>query len=288
MKLALGTAQFGLSYGIANSGGRVRRKEVAKILSLARISGIDMLDTASAYGYSEACLGAVGTQGFKVVTKIHNLPNESSELYSYVHNQLQTSLRLLGLDSVYGLLLHRPQQLIEPSGRSLVQALEQLKDRGLVQKIGVSIYDPKELDFLTQVCQIDLVQAPLNLIDHRLITTGWLQRLHDMGVEVHTRSAFLQGLLLMPRETIPEKFNAWSHLFDHWHAWLNENRATSAEACLSFVTSQPLIDRVVVGVDSYTQIQELLKAELKKPQLQLPNLCCDDVNLINPSNWSSM
>ena len=286
MKLALGTVQFGLPYGISNQGGKVAREEVSHILKLARASGIDTLDTAIAYGDSEACLGAVGTQGFKLVTKLPDFTDEVSDLYSWVQNQVNASMRRLGVDSLYGLLLHNPQNLLGPQGQSLAKALYQLKSHGLVQKVGVSIYSPCELDTLMQVLNVDLVQAPLNLIDQRLVTSGWLQRLHDQGVEVHTRSAFLQGLMLMRRETIPEKFSPWSQLFDHWHAWLNERGVSAAEACLGFVASNPQVDRIVVGVENCEQLHELLQATLKDPTQNLPDLLCSDDRLTVPLNWN--
>ena len=288
MNLVLGTAQFGLSYGIANQEGQVSREEVVQILALARENGIDTLDTAIAYGDSETCLGGVGTRGFKVITKLPPLPDKTTDIGAWVDEQMRASLRRLNVDSVYGLLLHRSDNLVGVEGRSLVQALERLKAEGIVGKIGVSIYAPQELDAVTQACVIDLVQAPFNLIDRHLVTSNWLQRLHDQGVEVHVRSVFLQGLLLMPRATIPEKFRPWFHLFDRWHAWLQENRFTAAEACLAFVASLPLIERVVVGVDSRDQLQELLRASVQEPPEQMPDLRCDDERLINPSNWNSL
>ena len=288
MKLALGTAQLGLPYGIANQSGQVSREEACKILTFARENGIDTLDTAIAYGDSEACLGAVGTQGFKIVTKLPGLPDGVSDLGAWVHDQVHASLQRLKVEAVYGLLLHRPQQLVGAQGRQMADALERLKADGIVLKIGASIYTPQELDAVTQAYVIDLVQVPFNIIDRRLVTTGWLHRLHDRGVEVHTRSAFLQGLLLIPRMAIPEKFGPWAAFFDRWHAWLQENRVTAAEACLAFVASQPLIDRVVIGVDSRAQLQGLLRAAGKQLPQQLLDLRCEDENLINPSNWNSL
>lgn len=288
MKLALGTVQFGLPYGIANQRGQVSREEAGQILALASNSGIDTLDTAIAYGDSEACLGAIGTQGFRVVTKLPALPDGVTDIATWVGDQLRTSLRRLKVDSVYGLLLHRSKNLVGAAGRLMVQSLERLKAEGLVQKIGVSIYAPQDLDAVIQACSIDLVQAPLNLIDRRLVTSGWLQRLHDQGVEVHARSAFLQGLLLLPRDAVPEKFSPWSDLFERWYAWLLENQVTASEVCLAFVKAQPLIDRVVIGVDSRAQLQELLRAVGKKPPQPLPDLRCEDERLINPSNWNSL
>ncbi len=288
MKLALGTAQFGLPYGIANQSGQVSREEVCQILAVARESGIDTLDTAVAYGDSEICMGAVGTDGFKVITKLPAVPESIADIGAWIDAQIKASLGRLKIQSVYGLLLHRSQQLVGAVGRAMVCALERLKAEGVVQKIGVSIYDPHELNTVTQILSIDLVQAPLNLIDHRLITSGWLPRLHDQGVEVYARSAFLQGLLLMQRDKIPKIFDPWSSIFDRWHAWLQENHVTAAEACLAFVAGQPLIDRIVIGVDGRAQLQELLRGSGKELAVQLPDLRCDDQNLINPSNWSSL
>jgi len=287
VKFALGTVQFGLPYGIANNAGQVSREEAVRILAFARDRGIDTIDTAIAYGDSELRLGMAGMEGFKVVTKLPAVPESDDNIESWVHQQVQASLHRLRVDSVYGLLLHRSQNLLGASGPSLVRALERLKTGGTVRKIGVSIYDPNELGAVTQVCAIDLVQAPLNLIDRRMITSGWLRRLHDDGIEVHTRSVFLQGLLLIPRQRIPQKFSQWSALFDLWDAWLIDNRVAAIEACLAFV-KHPLIDRVVVGVDSLSQLSEILRAADRPLLEQLPEICCGNENLINPSNWNAL
>ena len=288
MKLALGTVQFGLAYGIANRSGQVSREEASQILALAGENGIDTVDTAIAYGDSEACLGEIGSQGFKIVTKLPPLPKDTTDIGEWAYGQLRTSLRRLNIDSVYGLLLHRSNNLVGAPGRLIVQALERMKAEGLVKKIGVSIYAPWELDAVTQSCPIDLVQAPFNLIDRKLATSGWLKRLHDQGVEVHARSVFLQGLLLLPRDAVPEELSLWADIFDRWHVWLQENHVSPAEACLAFAASQPMIDRVVVGVDNREQLRELLRAAHVARQLQLPDLSCDDERLINPSNWNSL
>ncbi len=285
MKLALGTVQFGMQYGIANTGEQTGQAEVERILAYALQSGVDMLDTAVTYGDSEACLGAAGVDGFRVVTK---LPAEmGDDVESWVFEHLKASLKRLRTDRVYGLLLHRSQQLLGDGGQLLAKALARLKAEGLVAKVGVSIYDPKELELVTQACPIDLVQAPLNVFDRRLMTSGWLQRLHDDGVEVHVRSVFLQGLLLMPRNRVPNKFSPWSALFDRWHAWLAERHANATEACLAFV-NHPMVDRAVIGVDNLAQFKEVLQASRGAAVKELPDLACNDTKLVNPSNWNSL
>lgn len=286
MKLALGTVQFGLPYGIANQRGQVSREDVKGIVALARLSGIDTLDTAIAYGESEACLGDVGLDGFKVITKLPAMPDNVVGVGHWVHDQMQASLQRLNVKSVYAVLLHRSQQLLGPKGKDLYQTLGQLKAEGVVQKVGVSIYAPSELDSLMNVCPIDLVQAPFNLIDQRLQSSGWLQKLHDTGVEVHTRSAFLQGLLLMPATAIPEKFKHWLPLFNTWHDWLLDNNTSASQVCIEFVQAHPQIAKVVVGVESIQQLNQLIQAAKEPPNTVWPNIKCSDEHLINPSNWN--
>jgi aryl-alcohol dehydrogenase-like predicted oxidoreductase len=288
LKLALGTVQFGLPYGIANQNGQVSRKDVKGIIELAALSAIDTLDTAIDYGESEACLGQVGVHTFKVITKLPALPNNVADVRLWVREQMQASMQRLNVTSIYGLLLHRPQQLLGSKGTELARAIEQLKAEGLVIKTGVSIYSPSELDSVLNVCHIDLVQAPFNLIDQRLKSSGWMQKLHDAGIEVHVRSVFLQGLLLMPATAIPEKFKFWLPLLNTWHSWLYENKTTAVQACIEFVQAQPQINKIVVGVESVHQLKQLIQATKEQSNTVWPDINCSDERLINPSNWNTL
>lgn len=287
-RLALGTVQFGLDYGIANQNGQVTRSVAKTMLQLVTEHGIDMLDTAIAYGESETCLGEVGIQGFKLVTKLPLVPNSCADVSGWVQEQVDASLSRLGVGAVYGLLLHRSEQLLGVKGKAIYQTLQSLKEAGLVQKVGVSIYGPNELEALTSHYRLDLVQAPFNLVDRRLHTTGWLQRLKDGGVEIHTRSAFLQGLLLMPYEAIPAKFAPWIELWSKWHEWLSIHQMSAVQASLAFPLSFPEIDRVVVGADSVSQLEQIIYAASGAELDDLPDLHCDTENLINPARWSQL
>lgn len=288
MRLALGTAQFGLPYGIANQNGQVTRSAAKAMLQLAAASRIDTLDTAIAYGESEICLGEAGIEGFKLVTKLPAVPNGCADINDWVQEQVAASLSRLGVSALYGLLLHRPQQLLGAEGKALYQTLQGLKETGQVQKVGVSVYAPSELEVLTSRYRFDLVQAPFNLVDRRLHRTGWLQRLKDEGVEIHTRSAFLQGLLLMPPATLPDKFAPWSDLWSKWHDWLAHDTALAVQACLAYPLSFPEIDRVVVGADSVSQLEQIINAANRVAPIDLPDLHCDAENLINPARWCQL
>lgn len=285
MRLALGTVQFGLPYGIANQEGQVTRSVAKTMLQYAAANGIDTLDTAIAYGESETCLGEVGTKDFKLVTKLPAVPDACNDITGWINGQVSASLGRLGVGSVYGLLLHRSEQLLGSDGKVIFQALQNLKETGLVQNTGVSIYAPGELDALTHRYRFDLVQAPFNLVDRRLLHSGWLQRLKQEGIEIHTRSAFLQGLLLMPRSAIPSKFMPWAELWDNWHNWLACHSVSAVQACLAYPLSFPEIERVVIGADSKNQLEQIIGAAHGIAPDDLPDLRCDDENLINPANW---
>lgn len=287
-RLALGTVQFGLPYGIANQGGQVPRMAARAMLLLAAANGIDTIDTAIGYGESEICLGEVGTQGFKLITKLPPLPDGCSDVSGWIQEQVAASLARLGVSEVYGLLLHRPEQLLGTEGKVLYQTLQSLKDSGVVQKVGASIYAPNELTDLMKHYHLDLVQAPFNLVDRRLYSTGWLHRLKNEGVEIHTRSAFLQGLLLMPQSAIPEKFALWSELWVKWHEWLSCHEVSAVHASLAFPLSFPEIDRVVVGADSVSQLEQIIQGAGSCLPKDLPDLHCTDEHLINPSLWNTL
>jgi aryl-alcohol dehydrogenase-like predicted oxidoreductase len=287
-RLALGTVQFGLPYGIANQVGQVSRLKAKAMLQLAATSGIDTLDTDIAYVDSETCLGEVGAQDFKIVTKLPAVPDDCANVDVWIQQQVSASLDRLGVTAVYGLLLHRSEQLLGTNGVALYRALQGLKNNGQIQKLGVSIYSPSELDALIPQYRFDLVQAPFNLVDRRLDRTGWLQRLKDGGVEVHTRSVFLQGLLLMAKAEMPAKFEPWSELWHRWQQWHTDHNISSVQACLAFPLSFPEIDRVVVGADSVSQLAQILSARNNISTCELPDLQCEDENLINPAKWSKL
>jgi aryl-alcohol dehydrogenase-like predicted oxidoreductase len=287
-KLALGTVQFGQSYGVANKLGQVARSDVKAMLKFALANSIDTLDTAISYGESEVCLGEIGTQGFNLVTKLPGLPKDCKDITNWVRHEVGASLNRLGVADVYGLLLHHPEQLLGPSGLDLYKELQELKCSGRVKKIGISIYSPSELTVLYPRYSFDLVQAPFNLVDQRFYHSGWLQRLKDDDVEVHTRSAFLQGLLLMDQEDIPDKFSHWGNLWRTWHRWLADHDNSAVQACLAFPLAFSEIDRVIVGANSLSQLSQIVIAANDQREFNFPDLQCEDESLINPANWNQL
>ncbi|MEX1199300.1 MAG: aldo/keto reductase [Methylophaga sp.] len=286
MKLALGTAQFGLDYGIANKLGRVDLEEVKSILELAKSAEVRTLDTAAAYGNSETTLGMAGISGFEVITKIPPFPSDAlSGIGGWIRKTVSESLTGLKTDSLRGVLLHRPLELLSKVGDEAYQTLVDLKSQGVVEQIGISIYQPQDLDELIPRFSFDIIQAPLNILDRRLISSGWLQKLKQNDVEVHTRSAFLQGLLLMTPTERPAYFSSWTHLLNQFDQWRESQNLTALEACLGFLYQVEGIDRIIVGTDSAKQLQEIIKID-PHANLAVPDeLEAKDEALINPARW---
>ena len=285
MKLAIGTAQFGLDYGIANCAGQLTQEQASKVISLARAEGLDLIDTAVAYGSSEQALGNLGVGDFQVVTKLPKRDPAQRNLRYWAVDQVALSLQRLRLDSIYAVLLHSSEDLIGPDGQSLIDGLSMIKDRGWCKKIGVSIYRPNQLDDIWPYFQPDIVQSPYSILDRRLETSGWASRLKSENVELHVRSIFLQGLLLMPPDGIPTRFSNWNPELEAITDWAQREGVTQAEASIGCALALNSADRVIVGVDGVNQLEELIKAS-KRGALSVPmELACQDERLVDPTQW---
>jgi aryl-alcohol dehydrogenase-like predicted oxidoreductase len=288
LKLALGAVQFGLEYGIANQSGRVRPEDVKSILENALAQGVDTLDTAIAYGNSESAIGQAGAGNWRIVTKLPAISDGCNDVAGWVEAQIEGSLERLGIGQLHAVLLHRPEQLLGKLGRSLAAALEDLKEQGITRKIGVSVYGPEQLDSLMSEMQFDLVQMPLNILDRRFVESDCTKKLKTRGVELHVRSVFLQGLLLMRPAQRPEKFARWQPVWAEWARWLDETGLTPLQGCLGYALGVEEVDKVVVGVDSVKQLQEIFVAS-HSPLPSLPNWPQPlDADLINPSRWTTI
>lgn len=287
-KLALGAAQFGQKYGIANSGAGPGREDVRDVLRVARANGMDTIDTAQAYGESESWLGEAGMSGWKVVSKLPVELPTSGSIHDWVRSSTLGSAKKLRINCLHGLLVHRSEWLHGAGGDELFEALQGVKQDGLVRKVGVSIYDPEELGDLMDRYPIDLVQAPFNIFDRRMELSGWFSRLKHQHVEVHVRSVFLQGLLLMSRSAIPAKFSRWDAVWNTWFGWIDSSGIPPLAACLGFAMRNTFIDRLVVGVDNANQLRDILLATRHAIPGDFPEFPHLDNRLINPSRWSSL
>lgn len=290
MKIALGTVQFGVNYGISNKAGKTSQAEVGAILAAARSNGVSVIDTASLYGDSEAVLGQSlpADSGFKIVTKTPQFAKQTLDGADaqQLEDTLRSSLAKLGTDSVYGLLIHRADDLLLPGGDLLVERLLRLKQTGLVSKVGVSVYSGRQIDLVLERFPMDLIQLPINVLDQRLLQSGHLQKLKNAGVEIHARSAFLQGLLLMELQEIPGYFDSVRGRLESYHRFIKEHGLTPLQAALGFVSGIPEIDQVVCGVNDARQLREICEAAQAKVDFRaFADFATTDEAIVNPALW---
>ena len=285
-KLIIGTAQFGMNYGINNSNGMVEINEIKKILKYAEENNIIFLDTAISYGTSEHNLGKAGCDNHKIISKINNNLFIDRNIDKEIFKKVKESISLLKHHSLYGILLHNGNDLLGKKGPEIYNSLMHCKEKGLVEKIGISVYESKDAFEIIKSFQIDIIQIPFNILNRDLEFSGLLNKLKEKNIEVHIRSVFLQGLLLMNPQKMPVYFHKWNNIWDGWNNWINKNRINPVEACLKFALEKEEIDKVIVGIDNFKQLQEIIEITKRKYYHSVPDeIWSNDKYLINPCYW---
>jgi aryl-alcohol dehydrogenase-like predicted oxidoreductase len=284
IKIGLGTVQFGLDYGISNQQGKVPQDEVYKILHTAYESGVRVLDTAAAYGTSEGVLGELMEPDwqFNIVTKIPVIGTRysSNEIGTFIQKTFRESLQKLRKESIYSLMFHDADDLRNENADEAFDMLVSLKRDGLIKKIGVSAYSQNQLEKVRHRFEIDLVQVPFNVLDQRLAQSGYLVELHNAGIEIHTRSTFLQGLILMNPDEVKPFFNPIRPILQEFHNEAKRLETTPLRLALSYVCNFEEISNVIVGVTKASELQEILSGVTDFKRFAVIN-----ENMINPSKW---
>lgn len=287
-KIAIGSAQFGMDYGISNSTGQVSVEEVNKIFSIARQYGVNAVDTAQVYGNSEIVIGGCLSQFKKppkITTKLF-FEDQSLDTRTLLHK----SFLNLKCDSVYGVLLHSFKDF--KSNGNLINDLQELKNKGLINKVGFSLYDVEDLQYLIyHAVEFDIVQVPYNVFDQRFLP--YFALLKDMGVEIQTRSAFLQGLFFLDRNYIPQSIlTQVTEPLDRLYKISAKMNVSISDMCLYFCFCNSDIDTVVLGVDNTEQFLDNIKSVLSFNEKflgfdtnVLKKFALEDENVILPYNW---
>lgn len=290
--LGLGTAQFGLDYGATNAVGQVAKAEVRAILANAAAAGVRTLDTAPAYGAAERVLGDLAGPEFELVTKTVKLadyPGRSPE--RAVREGLEASLNALGRPTVDALLVHAAEDLTGATGDALWRALERLRAEGLTKRIGVSIYGGEQLATLLDRYPLDLVQAPINPLDQRLLSNGLVDRLHRSNVRIHVRSLFLQGVLLSAPEEVPSWLAPMRPTLQRLADADGGDRQQRVASFFAWVRQAVQPECVICGVTSLQQFEELRCAAISKANPMPEIAWTSDAfleSLLDPSTWSTL
>ena len=290
MKYVLGTAQFGLDYGISNNEGKISSSVIQEILEGALEYGVDYLDTANVYGDAEKRIGEFFelTKQFKLITKTAHtkINSNSKENISLINDELEISLSKMKRDSVDVLLVHNAKEILSIDGSEIFQSLIGIKKSGLAKKIGVSVYSLEELRQVNAKYSVDVIQFPLNVFNQSFCEPGILNELNIQGIELHARSVFLQGILLMDTSNLDNYFDSIKSIHSSYQEVLFQKKLSLVEGALNYVKQVNELDAVIFGVQNSKQLIEIINAlESKLTDINYKNFIINDENITNPSRW---
>lgn len=299
-RLMLGTAQLGGNYGIANVAGIPSMQKSCELIKYAVSSGIGYFDTAPGYGESEKIIGdCLNTLHLNsrpvIVTKLPSVQRlgfqTEAERKNVVYSSILSSLKNLRLSALEMCLLHDPLDMNYQNGE-IIKILSDLKQRQIIHKIGVSVYDPQDIEMYLNLGCFDSIQMPINLFDQRWIREGMLEKLSKQGIEVFARSIYLQGLLVMEPEKLPEKLKQAKKPLERLIKYSKETGISMKELSFLFVRELRGVSKIIIGCETIEQLKEnLMMMELpplsQETIKEIHQLFMDmPVNIIDPRRWN--
>lgn len=306
-QLIIGGAQLGSAYGVNNNSGQLSIDECEELFLLAKQYGIECVDTAYAYGESEACIGEVFKRNtssqLNVITKLSPIEatvnRDNETLVSHIENCFEESIVALKSKKLYGVLLHRAQHLFH-NQQVIWKFLQDKKKLGVVDKIGVSVQSPQELILILSQPSIDIIQLPCNLLDHRWenVIKNIIDYQKEYPLEIHIRSVFLQGLILSKNEQHWRSANINEQQIIKVKKWLENviikcNRLSLADLCIAYIKAQPWVSKIVIGMDNNIQLQEntqlFINSPLTEKEVEYINSTRPKLleNFLNPALWKN-
>jgi len=282
-KIVLGTVQFGVNYGINNTSGQVSLDEVCTILQIAGQNGIKTLDTSSAYGTSEVVLG----EALKKSHTQFNIVSKYPRCDESVRGTFEKSIGNLGVDSLYGYLVHHFEFYQEHP--EIFDEMTVLKNEGKIRKVGFSLYNVDQLQYLLdKKVKFDILQFPYNIFDRQF--EPYMPQLVEAGIEIHTRSAFLQGLFFKDTNTLPEKLKPMKGYLDTLHAYCRDNSLSIEQIALGYVMANKEVKGALIGVDNHAQLESNLNVAsviLSEQDIEfIKHIDIREKELLNPVNWN--
>jgi len=264
MELRLGTVQFGLDYGILNQ----KKKPFdycVDCLDYATQNGILDLDTAAAYGNAEEIVGAfiekhtIGRDKLTISSKMKpNVLDEykPEEYEKIIENHITNQLTTLHTDYLDAYLLHSARYAKRPE---IIEALTVAKRKGYAKKIGVSVYEPDEAIACIDNPLIEFTQFPYSIFDHRMKNAGVFEKAVNSKIEIDTRSAFIQGLILMNEEQVPPFLSKAKPIVAKIDTICEKFNLNRVQLAMAYVKCEKRISHLVFGVDNKEQLVEDIK-----------------------------
>ena len=284
-KLGLGAAQFGLDGG-PPARGRAPEAEVREMLGLAARAGLRILDTGAASPHGERILGAVMPRPAPFGVTVKAARGDRGP--DFVEAEARASLARLGLERADAIVVQSAGDLFSPWGSALWERLKALRDGGLFVRIGISAYASDDPAGLARRFKPDLIQAPASLLDQRLLTDGSLAAVRELGVEVHLRSIFLNGLLFLPPDRIPSQIKGAAARLSRARRLIAEGRSDPLQAALGFALSRPEANAVIIGAATAAELSAVIAAAASPPpDLDWDDMALDDPQALDTPRWAA-
>ena len=289
-KIILGTAQIGRDYGLDSNEQSKSKSGIKKIFDIAKKNQINFFDTAPSYNDNQKIIKSFITSNTKIISKISKIPqNEiNNKSIEKVDIEFEKSLEHLSVNSIDILLFHSALDITKPNSNKIIEWINQKKKQNKINKIGVSAYEKKEIDMAIDTGLIEVVQVPINILDQRLIKNDYLLKIKSKKIEVHARSIFLQGLLLIDIKNLPTYFDNFKYDLKSFSNKLNILKLSRLEACITFINNIKEIDRIILGVKSDKHLKQIIKIMKKiKNDFNFNEFSINNEKLLDPRKWNN-
>ncbi len=286
MKIVIGTANFNQNYGLINS--KIKNfYEANRILNYCRKKNIKYLDTSFSYNLSKKFINSLNFKDLNIITKIQLPKKNKKNFIDDLEKKLIKELKSYKANKFYALLLHNSKDLKSKYGNQLLKKIMYLKKIGLVNKLGVSIYETNELNLIFKKFTPNIIQLPINIIDRRFLEKKIILKLRKMKIQIQARSIFLQGILTKNPETLKSLKNN-KKLYEiilNLYNWCAKKNFDLKEACLLFVKKQKSINFLTIGVESLEELKQNLSSLSKNKNFDLSRFVSKNKKIIDPRKW---
>ena len=284
-KIILGTAQFGMNYGINNLNGKINNEEIYKILEYSYDSGIRQLDTAEAYGDSIDLIGEFHSQNpekkFKVFSK--GTHDQTQDDYSF---NIKSNLKKLYIEYYEGYMIHNYKSF--NGNQKLINEMVEAKSSGLIKNNGVSLYLNEEVNEVLNQNLFDFIQLPFNLLDNAFKRESVIKSAKSFNIDIHARSIFLQGLFFKPQFLTPKKLIPLTKYINQLTEICKDFNLDLDELAIKYTLNKDYINKIIFGIDSLNQLKRnviILENVSTVPNLHIDKINVLEKNLLNPTNW---
>lgn len=278
-KVIIGVTQFGLNYGILNQYNSNKKKKLKQVLNFSKKKQISSLYTSKYYGNANKFLATENLNYFKIYLKFKS----QDLLKKFFSKELEKIKRELKKKDLV-LILDGFENLKNRERLKIYNILLDLKKDKKINRFGYSIYSFRNLKKICHKFKPNILQCPYNVIDRRLEEKKLLQFLKINKIEVHVRSIFLQGLLILHYSKHSRKFLKWKKIFKKFDDQIRHYKISNLNGCLNFIEKNKYIDKILLGVNNLNQLKEICSFKYNE-KIKFPNIYVKDERLINPSKW---